>query len=95
MHSIFRMTALPTMDKFMKTPEFAPLYFKWLKTFIDSSFTPTQMNPFLDQLLNTYLAQGTIDTMKAYNTAQVSNVLAQMPLALTVSNRRGVTSWRR
>jgi len=92
LHTIFRMTALAPMDKFMKTPEFAPLYFKWLKTFIDSTFTPAQMNPLLDQLLNTYLAQGTIDTMKAFNTAQVSNVLAQIPLTLTISNALTVTS---
>src|SRR5207248_1432109 len=38
MHGIFRMTALPTMDRFMKTPEFAPLYYKWLKTYIDTTF---------------------------------------------------------
>src|SRR5439155_26848768 len=92
MHSIFRMTALSTMDRFMKTPEFAPLYYKWLKTFIDSTFTPAKMNRFLDQQLNTYLAQGTIDTLKAFNTAQVSNVLAQIPLTLTVSNTLTVTS---
>src|SRR6266702_2415810 len=74
------------------TPAFSPLYYKWLKSFIDSTFTPTRMNPFLDQLLNTSLAQGTIDTMKAFNTAQVSNVLAQIPLTLTVSNTLTITS---
>src|SRR5438309_10631257 len=26
-HSIFRMTALPAMDRFMKTPAFAPIYY--------------------------------------------------------------------
>jgi hypothetical protein len=91
-HSIFRMNALPVMARFMKTPEFAPVYFKWLKAFVDSTFTPSQMNLLLDQTLNTYLAQPTIDTMKAFNAAQVSNVLAQIPLSLTVSNTLTVQS---
>lgn len=86
LHSIFRMNALPVMDRFMKTPQFAPLYYKWLKTYIDSTFTPAQMNPVLDQLLNTYLPQGTINTMKAFNASQVSWVLSQIPLTLTVTN---------
>jgi len=85
-HSIFRMNTLPVIDRFMKTPQFAPLYYKWLKAYADSTFVPAHMNLLLDQLLNSYVPQGTIDNMKAFNAAQLTNVLAQIPLALTVSN---------
>ena len=74
MHSILRMNALSTMDKFMKTPQFAPIYFKWLKTYADGLFSPGQMNPLLESLMNSYVPQGNIDNMKAFNVAQVNNV---------------------
>jgi hypothetical protein len=90
-HSLFRMTALPVMDRFMKTPEFAPVYYRWLKTLADTTFSPAQMDPLLDQLLNTFVAQSTIDIMKAYNAAQVGYVLSQIPLTLTVQSGLAVS----
>ena len=84
--SLFRMTTLPTMDRFMKTPEFAPTYFKNLKQLADSFFSPGQMNVFLDQLLNTYVPQGTLDIMKNFNAGRASYVLSQIPLTLTVNS---------
>jgi hypothetical protein len=92
MHSIWRMTAIPTMNTFMKRPEFAPIYFKWLKAYCDTLFSAGQMNPLLDQLMNSFVPQATINTMKGFNAAQVSNVLAQIPLGLTVSNALTVQS---
>src|SRR5204863_10120777 len=59
--------------------------YEWLKSYIDTAVASSQVNAFLDQLLNAYLTQGTIDVMKGFNTAQVSNVLAQIPLTLTIS----------
>src|SRR3989449_9960379 len=83
---LLRMTALPVMDRFMKTPEFAPIYYRWLKALAETTFSPAEMNPLLDQLLNTYLPQTAIDTMKAFNGAQVSWVLSQIPLTLTAQS---------
>ena len=51
------------------------------------------MNPLLDQLLGGLPAAATIDNMKAFNAAQVSWVLSQIPLALTVSNSLTVAKW--
>ncbi|HWI59991.1 MAG TPA: lamin tail domain-containing protein, partial [Bacillota bacterium] len=85
-HDIFRMTALSVMDKFMKHPAFAPIYYKWLKTYADTAFSPAQMNPLLNQLFSGYLPQGNIDNFKAYNASQVSWVLSQIPLSLSISN---------
>src|SRR5439155_7063515 len=89
---IFRMSALPVMDRFMKTPEFAPVYYRWLRTLAETTFSPAQMDPLLDQLLNTYVPQATIDTMKAFNAARASYVLSQIPLTLTAESSLPVTN---
>lgn len=91
-HSIFRMNALSVMNKFMKTPEFAPIYYRWLKTLADTAFRPDQMNSLLDRLFNSWVPQDKIDNMKAYNAAQVNWVLSQIPLSLSVSNALAVQS---
>jgi hypothetical protein len=91
-HSIFQMNALPVISRFMKAPQFAPLYYKWLKRYADTVFAPTQMNALIDQVLGGYVPQATLDNMKAFNASQVSYVLSQIPLALTVSNSLAVQS---
>ncbi len=91
-HSIFRMTAVAAMDRFMKTPQFAPIYHKWLKIYADSLFAPAELNPVIDRTLGDFVPQVNRDNMKAYNVSQVSNVLAQIPLTLTVSNSLTVQS---
>jgi len=83
---IFRMTALTAMNKFMKTPEFAPVYYRWLKTYADTAFSSTEMDPLLDQMLNGFVPQATINTMKAFNASHVAYVVSQIPLTLSVSN---------
>ncbi|HEY5913715.1 MAG TPA: lamin tail domain-containing protein [Verrucomicrobiae bacterium] len=84
--NIWGMTNVSVMNRFMKTPEFAPLYFKWLKNYCDTVFSPARMNPLLDQLLTGYVPQGNIDLFKAYNAAQVNYILSLVPLNLTVSD---------
>jgi hypothetical protein len=91
-HSIWRMTTLPVMDKFVKTPEFAPIYFRWLLTYATNTFASGDMNPLLDQLFQGYLPQTAIDNMKAFNAAQANWVLSQIPLDLTTSSGLTVQS---
>jgi hypothetical protein len=91
-HSIWRMTALPVVDKFMKTPQFAPAYFRWLKTYADTLFSSPRMNALLDQLMSSYVPAGTIANMKAFNAAQVSWVMSQFPLSLIVSNNLAISN---
>lgn len=91
-HSLFSMTNLAVMDRFMKTPEFAPIYYKWLKRLADTLFAPAQMNPLLDQLFFGFLPQEAIDNFKAFNSSQTAWVQSQIPLSLTVSNELTVQS---
>src|SRR5262249_21164405 len=92
LHSIWLMTNLTTMNLFMKTPEFAPVYFRWLKTYADTIFAPAQMNALIDQLLKDYVPDGNLATLKAYNAAQVNWVVSQIPLTLTVANSLTVSN---
>ncbi|MCP5515803.1 MAG: lamin tail domain-containing protein [Verrucomicrobiales bacterium] len=82
--SIGRMNNLPVIERFMKTPGFAPRYFHWLEYLARTAFTPEQMNPLIDQVLGEYVPQGTIDNLKAYRANQVAHVLSQFPRTLTV-----------
>src|SRR5712692_4910947 len=84
--SLFRMTALPVLDRLVKTPEFAPIYYKNLKTLAETVFSPSEMNIFLDQLLNRFVSQATINGMKSFNAARVNYVLSQIPLSLSVTS---------
>ncbi|HTI97275.1 MAG TPA: lamin tail domain-containing protein [Dongiaceae bacterium] len=91
-HSIWRMTALPVMDRFVKDPAFAPVYLRTLKMLAETTFAPTEMNPLLDQTLKDFVPEANLAYFKAFNVAQVSNVLAQIPLTLTVSHNLAVSN---
>lgn len=83
---IFRMTALPAMDRFMKTPEFVPRYFYWLRTYAQSFFAPENLNPWLDRWMNSWVPQNNIDGFKSFNAARVDFVLGRIPSSLTVTS---------
>ena len=87
---IFRMTNLPVIDRFMKTPQFAPLYFKSLRTLADSLFSSAEMNPLIDQTLSAFVPKQQIDNMKAFNASHVAYVLSQFPQTLTVTSSLSV-----
>lgn len=89
---LFRMNALPAMERFMKTPRFAQIYYRTLKQLADTAFAPAQMNVFLDQVLGAWVPQPTLDKFKAFNASHVAYVLSQIPGALTVSSDLVVSS---
>jgi len=84
--SIFRMFPLAVMDRFFKTPEFAPRYYYWLKTYAEGAFSPAQMNPLLDHHFTGWLPQANIDNFKAFNASRVGYVMSQIPGTLTASS---------
>lgn len=83
---LFRMTNLPTMDRLMKTPEFAPIYFAKLKELAETVFASEKMDPLIDQLLGGFVPADAINNMKAFNASHREYILSQIPLSLTVSN---------
>ncbi len=85
-HSLFRMTALPVMERFMRTPAFAPVYFAWLRNLGETAFSPAELNPVIDQVLGDYVPTTVSSNLKTFNAAHVRNVLSQIPNTLSVSN---------
>lgn len=85
-YSLFRMAALPVLDRLVKTPEFAPLYYKELKDLADTVFSDAEMNPLLDHLFTGFVSADAIANMKAFNASQRAYVLSQIPLSLTVTS---------
>jgi len=83
---IWRMNDLAVISRFMKRPEFAPVYFKQLEQLAATIFAPAQMNPMLDHLLGSYVEAATIANYKAFNSNHVAHVLSQFPRALTVAH---------
>jgi hypothetical protein len=83
---IFQMNALPVMARFMKTPDFAPVYYRTLKTLSETTFSSSEMNPMLDQLLGSFVSPNAIQNMKAFNASSVNYVLSQIPLTFTAAS---------
>ena len=84
--SIFRMFPLAVMDRLFKTPEFAPRYYYWLRTYAEGAFSSAQMNPLLDHLFTGWLPQVNIDNFKAFNASRVGYVMSQIPRTLTAAS---------
>src|SRR6185503_13068165 len=61
---ILRITNVVAINRLVKRPEFAPLYFKHLKEQADTTFSPAQMDPLIDQLMTSYVDATTIVNLK-------------------------------
>lgn len=73
------------LERFMKLPNFAPIYYGELKRLCDSVFSPAQMNPLLDRSLGSWVPTSTINNMKNFNAGRWAYVNSQIPLNLTVA----------
>jgi len=93
--SIFRMCPAispgantPVLNRFMLHPEFVPLYYKHLKELCDTTFSPAQLNPMLDDVLG-YLVGvgqgGVLDQMKTFAAQRRAYILSQIPTNLTIN----------
>jgi hypothetical protein len=88
--SIFRMcpdvnAAANTyvLNRFMRHPEFVPLYYKELKRLCDTVFAPENLNRTLDQLLGGWVPADIISRMKTFAANRRNYVLSQIPLTLS------------
>lgn len=84
------------MDRFMKHPSFAPIYYSELKRLCDSVFAPAQMNATLDRSLGSWVSTSSINNMKNFNAGRWAYVVSQIPLNLTVNTTlsRSNLYWR-
>ena len=84
--SIFRATAVPAVNRFLKRPEFAPLYYQTLTNLLATAFVPTQVSAALDQHLGSWVNAGVIANMKNFSSNRNAGVLAQIPLSISISH---------
>jgi hypothetical protein len=90
--SLFRAAdGSAVVRRFLKHPEFVPLYFAELKRQLDTTFSPPQFTATLDAALGTWVPDATIRSMKTFLTNRASYVRSQIPLALTVGHALAVT----
>ena len=97
--SIFRMVPAVNssantivFNRFMRHPEFVPLYFKQLKRLCDTTFSAEQLGPLLDQVLGGWVPQDVINNMKTFAANRRAYVLSQIPPRLTVATALGQTN---
>ncbi|MBN2508401.1 MAG: lamin tail domain-containing protein [Verrucomicrobia bacterium] len=83
---LFLATALPAVRRFLKHPEFVPLYYGELKRLTDTVCSPTQLHPLLDQFLGGFADPATLASMKQYVVARAAYVQSRIPLSLTVTS---------
>lgn len=90
--SSFTGTTMPDLVAFFNHPLIVPRYYAALKDLIDTTFSAAQLNPFLDNLLGSWVPQATISGMKSFADARRAYVLTQIPSDLTVSHNLSVQS---
>jgi len=84
--SIFRSTALPTMDRFLRHPLFVRRYYFHLRDLIKTSFATRQLRPLLDQVIGDFVPSNIIDDMINFVEARNEYVLSLIPSELTVES---------
>jgi hypothetical protein len=87
---------LPTLERLVKHPEFAPIYYRELKATADTLFVPEAMDPFLDQLARWFTPGAPLDTaianMKAFNVSHQAYIRSLIPLQLSATSTLPVLS---
>ena len=81
--SIFKAADISVLSRFMKFPDIAPRYYAILKNFAETTFSPASINALLDQSLAGWVPPAYIQPMKDAAATRRTNVLSQIPLALT------------
>jgi hypothetical protein len=80
------VTDQPAVDKFMKFPGLAPLFYEQLLRLANANFLPEQLNPLFDQLLTGVATEPTITAMKNFAASRRLGVLAQIPQVIRITN---------
>src|SRR5687767_1701618 len=85
---IFRPTCCPVsgdaegvwraMERFMRSPDFQPVYFATLQRLLDTTFSETQFNNTVDQTLGGYVTPGAISNLKTWMNQRRASVQSQI-----------------
>ena len=83
---------VPVLNRFMRHPEFVPIYFGELKRLADTVFAPTNFNPLADQMLADWPGNARLPSIKSFNASRVANVLSQIPLTYSLVHTLGTSN---
>ncbi len=88
---------VPLLQRFMKHPSFAPLFFAELKRLCDTTFHPGTLRPLMDQHVGANVwglgpDATTVSDMKSWAESRRQVVLSQIPLTLTVGSNLSTVS---
>jgi len=83
---IYRATAVASVNRFLRHPSFAPLYFRTLTNLMATAFAPTTVSATLDQHLGSWVNAGVLANMKNFSSNRNAGVRAQIPLAITINH---------
>ena len=83
---LFVATQVPSINRFLKHPAFAPLYYQQLKDLCDTVFRPERMKPLVTQVWQGLVAATNIEATLNFAEARRAFVLSQIPLELTIEH---------
>ncbi len=84
--NLFRATALSTINRFLKHPEFVPTYFATLNRLLDTTFSNAELSRTMDDALGSWVPAATITAMKTSATNRNAYVRSQIPLAISIQS---------
>jgi hypothetical protein len=79
---IFVTSELPAVDRLLKHPEVAPLYYGELLRQLQGAFSPQSVARVLDENLSSWVSATTLFNMKRYATNRASTILGLIPTEL-------------
>lgn len=73
------------LKRLFSHPEIIPLYYQAFLDLIQGCFNPEYLDPLFDQVVGGFASQGRMTSMKQFVRDRTAAVLAQIPLAITVT----------
>lgn len=72
----------PAFNRFLHDPVYEPMYYATLKDLLDTTFSATQFDALVDQILGDFVPDATRTGIKTWMTARRAYVLSQLPATL-------------
>lgn len=77
--NVFGATAMPAFNRLLRHPDIEPLYYRVLFDLLQSTFSQTQFDPLVDQVLGDYVPPNVRDRLKTWMNARRTYVLSILP----------------
>jgi len=82
--SLFRMAANPVLDRLVKHPEFAPVYYATLVRLLETVGAPDTFEPLVDQTLRGLVPETVLESIKDFAGLRRAWVASQIPRGLAI-----------